>query len=266
MADDSFIREVEQELRSDKFKDLWARFGWLIVGGAVLIVAATAAWRGWEYWTESRANASGDRFLAAIEAREADDIEGARALLRELEEDGAGRYDLLARLYDAALLAGTDPAAAVAAYRAVIEDGDTPAAIADVARLRAAYVLVDAGEPGEVAALVGPLAVDGEPMRHSAREALALSAWRAGDRATAADGFRAIVADNAAPFALRERAETMLALDASLGGTVAEAPVVVEGAAQTGAEPVESDLVETLTPASPAVGLPASNSTTVTTD
>ena len=266
MADDSFIREVEQELRSDKVKALWDRFGWLIVGGAVLVVALTAAWRGWEYWTERRANASGDRFLAAVEAIEADDRDAARAVLAELQVDGAGRYDLLARLLDASLLGDSDPAAAVAAYRAVADDGDTPPAIADVARVRAAYVLVDSGEPGEVAALVSPLAVEGEPMRHSAREALALASWRADNRGEAAEQFRLIVADPGTPPALRERAETMLALHASLGGNVVE---VEPAAAPTdaGATPVEDGaVVETGTPASPAVGLPPATSTTVTTD
>ena len=265
MADDSFIREVEQELRSDKFKSLWDRFGWLIVGGAVLIVALTAAWRGWEYWTERQANASGDRFLAAVEAIEADDRDGARALLAALQQDGAGRYDLLARLLNASLLADTDPAAAVTAYRAVADDGDTPPAIADIARVRAAYVLVDSGAPGEVAALVSPLAIDGEPMRHSAREALALAAWRAGDRTGAAEQFRVILADQGTPATLRERAETMLALHASLGGTVVEP--AVDGALVDGLAPTEAGAVTTtVTPASPAVGLPPATSTTVTVD
>ena len=60
MSDDSFIREVEEELRSDRLKGFWDRFGTYIIAAAVIVVIATAAWTGYEYYTESRANASGD--------------------------------------------------------------------------------------------------------------------------------------------------------------------------------------------------------------
>ena len=225
MADDSFIREVEEELRSDKFKALWKRFGPLIIGAAVLLVAATAAWRGWLAYAESRANASGDRFLEALETAEAGEREEALAMLAALREDGAGRYDLLAAMRAAGLLAADDPRGAADAFAAVANDSGTPPAVADVARLRAAYLLVDHGEPGEVSALVAPLAADGEPMRHSAREALGLAAWRAGDREAAAERFRSIVSDSAAPPGVRARAEEMLAFHRSLGGEAVEAPV-----------------------------------------
>ena len=37
--DSSFIREVNEELRSDAFKKFWRRFRPIIIGVAVLIVA-----------------------------------------------------------------------------------------------------------------------------------------------------------------------------------------------------------------------------------
>ena len=234
MSDDSFIREVEQELRSDRLNALWKRFGPLIIGGVVLIVLATAGWRAWLAWDESRANASGDRFLAALDRIDEGDEEGALAALRELEEDGYGRYDLLARMRAAALIADSDPRGAIEAFTAVAQDGSTPPAIADVARIRAAYLLVDHGTAGEINALVGPLAQDDEPLRHSAREALGLAAWKAGERETAAERFQAIADDTQAPPGIATRAEEMLALIASLGdGAAPEA-----GEASVAPEPV----------------------------
>ena len=63
MSDDSFIREVNEELRQDQFKSLWRRFGPIAIGAAVLLVLATAGYVGYERWTSSRANASGDAFF-----------------------------------------------------------------------------------------------------------------------------------------------------------------------------------------------------------
>ena len=224
MSDDSFIREVEQELRSDRFNALWKRFAPVIIGSAVLVVALTAAWRGWQYYQTTQANASGDRFLQAVELADGGDTDAALAELRTLEADGAGRYDLLARLRAAALLAETDPGGAVASYRAVADDGDTPDAITDVARLRAAYLLVDHGTPAEVEALAAPLANPNDPMRHSAREAMGLAALRAGDLPGAAARFEAILGDQSAPQGVTARAGEMLAFLRSQGIERAEPP------------------------------------------
>ena len=60
MSDDSFIREVDEELRQDQFKSLWDRFGAYILGGAILVVLVTAAVIAYRYWDETRANAAGD--------------------------------------------------------------------------------------------------------------------------------------------------------------------------------------------------------------
>ncbi len=40
--DDSFIREVNEELRSDQMKGVWRRFGRYIIVVAILIVVGTA--------------------------------------------------------------------------------------------------------------------------------------------------------------------------------------------------------------------------------
>ena len=47
MADDSFIREVNEELRKEQAKAVWNRFGPLMIGIAILVVLATAAYVGY---------------------------------------------------------------------------------------------------------------------------------------------------------------------------------------------------------------------------
>ena len=257
MSDDSFIREVEQELRSDRFNALWKRFAPVIIGSAVLVVALTAAWRGWQYYQAGQANASGDRFLQAVELAEAGNADAALTELRALEADGAGRYDLLARLRAAALLAETDPAGAVASYRAVAEDGDTPEAIANIARLRAAYLLVDHGAPADVEALAATLANPNDPMRHSAREAMGLAALRAGDLPGAAARFEAILDDQSAPQGVTARAGEMLAFLRSRGVQRAEPPVGTPAEPATGGSSVEPAIGEAAAPDASSDNSPA---------
>ena len=47
--DDSFFREVNEELRSDQLQYVWKRYSRILIGVAVLVVLGTAGWRGYEY-------------------------------------------------------------------------------------------------------------------------------------------------------------------------------------------------------------------------
>ncbi|MET0943195.1 MAG: tetratricopeptide repeat protein [Mesorhizobium sp.] len=210
MSDDHFIREVNEELRKDQAKALWDRYGPIALAAAVLIVLATAAYVGYNYWIETRAGRSGDAFSQAL--RLANDGKNDEALkaFETLEAEGHGAYPVLARLRSATVLIGKgDFSGAVAAFDAVSNDGSIPPAIRDIARLRAGLVLVDHGTYADVSSRVETLAADTNPLRHSARELLALSAWKDGRSADALKLTEQISADDAAPRNVRERANLL---------------------------------------------------------
>lgn len=218
MSDDSFIREVEEELRSDRLKGFWDRFGTLIIAAAVIVVIATAAWTGYEYYTESRANASGDRFLAALNLANEGKSDEALAALQQLEADGYGAYPVLARMRAATVLQDKgDTAGAVAAFDAVAADTSAPQAVRDMANIRAAYILVDTGSATDVAERAEALSSDENPLRHAAREALGLAAWKDGRLGDAKTLFQQIADDPAAPRNAQQRASIMLDLIKATG-------------------------------------------------
>src|SRR5690606_11580462 len=103
----------------------------------------------------------------------------ALAALRQLEEEGYGAYPLLARMRAATVLAANgDAQGAVAGFDAVAADTSIPGVIRDIARLRAALILVDTGSHADVSARAEALTGDTNPLRHSAREAIGLAAWK----------------------------------------------------------------------------------------
>lgn len=218
MSDDSFIREVDEELRSDRMKTIWKRFGKLIIAVAVLIVVGTAADRGYQYWKETQASKSGDAFLAALNLAREGETEQALEALRSLEADGYGSYSVLARLRAATVLADAgDYQAAISDFSTIGNDSGVPAAIRDAARIRAGYLLVDHGSYEDVANQVESLSGPDNAMRHSAREALGLAAWKAGEAARANEWFGMIAGDNGVPASLMQRSEIMLDLIAASG-------------------------------------------------
>jgi len=211
MSDDSFIREVNEEMRRDQARALWDRFGPAFIVIAVVVVLATAAFVAYEYWVETRANRSGDAFSQALLLANSGKEDEALAALKALETDGYGAYPILARMRAATVLADKgDFAGAVAEFDAVAADTSIPDAIRDMARLRAGLILVDNGSYDDVSTRVEPLTADTHTYRHAAREALGLSAWKQGRSADALKLFDQVATDEAAPRNARERA-TLLA-------------------------------------------------------
>jgi hypothetical protein len=215
---DSFIREVNEELRSEQMKGIWKRFGPYIIGLAVLIVLGVAGTSLFQWWESSQASASGDRFLSALKDADENRKDEANKELTALTKDGFGAYPVLARLRLAAMKAENgDVAAAVSDFSTIGKDGAVPAAIRNASRLRAAWLLVDTGKYEDIASEVEELAVPSSVMRHSAREVLGLAAWKAGNYAKAQEWYKLIVDDAEAPGGAQQRARTMLALMTASG-------------------------------------------------
>lgn len=209
--DDSFIREVNDELRSEQMSKAWKRFGRILIGAAVLLVVGVAGHRGYEYWHSNNASASGDRFVTAIDLAGDKKNDEALAAFSELEKDGTGSYPVLAKLRTAALQAEKgDKAAAIATFQAISKDNAVPALVRDVAKLRAAFLLVDTAGYEQVAAEAELLSSDGHALRFSAREVLGLAAYKADNMKQAKDWFTQITNAADAPRNVASRAQIML--------------------------------------------------------
>lgn len=212
------FREVDEDLRREQVKKLWDRVGPYVIGAAILIVVATAGYRGWEYWRDRQAQATGDRFIAALQLSSEGKHDESIAALEAIVADGSGGYPVLARFRIAAEKAEAgDKAGAVAEFDSIAAE-NAPAEVKTLARLRAALLVVDTASLSDLDARISDLAATGNIWRHAAREILGLAAWRTGDFAAAKKYFGDISVDQETPQDLRERAQLMLALiDAKLG-------------------------------------------------
>ena len=223
MSDDSFMREVEDELRSDKVSDFWKKYKFLVIGGAIAIVIGTAGYRFWDSYAQKVAGASGDQFLSAIELSNEGKHDEAITQLEALSKDGAGEYPALAQIRLAAEYAKKgDPQKAVEAFDAIANDTSFNETLRKVARLRAGLILVDHGTYDEVSDRLQLMSETGKSFRHSAREGLGLSAWEAEKYDDALVWFQSIADDQGAPNGITARAGVMLQLLAGKGFASAE--------------------------------------------
>lgn len=210
-ATDLLIKEVDEELRQEQLENLWKRYGSLFIAAAVVLVLAVAGWQGWNTWQTKQRQASGAQFSEAAQLIAAGKRDQATAILSKLAAEGSAGYRMLAemKLADLKLEAG-DAAGTAAGYERVATMGVDPV-YRNLALLKVAYLKLDAGDTAAVEKSVEPLAVESSAWRHSAREVLALAALKKGDAARAAELFRKVADDPAAPQGVRARAAEMLA-------------------------------------------------------
>lgn len=210
MAD--IFREVDEEVRRERLQQLWERHSNLIVALALAVVLAVGGWRGYDWWESKKAAESGQAFEAALTLAESGKQEEARAAFAKVAQEGSAGYRTLARFREAAELAKTDPAAAAQAYAVLAADSSLGRTMQDLAMIRAGLLMVDTAPLPELTARLEPLTAADRPFRHTARELLALAAWRAGDKAAAKRWFDLIATDAETPAGTRQRMDVLMTL------------------------------------------------------
>ena len=215
MAD--IFHEVDEEVRRERLQKLWERYSIYIIGLAVLIVVGIGAWRGYEYWEAKKAATAGAAFEAALSLSEQGKHAEADAAFATIAAEAPPGYRTLARLRAAAELAQTKPADAVKAYDAMAADASLGSTLQDLAAVRAGMLTLDSAPLSDMQRRLDAVAEPGHAFRHSARELLALSAWRNHDFTAARRYIDMIANDGETPPGTRARAEVLSALIAADG-------------------------------------------------
>lgn len=211
------FREVEEEVRRERFEQLWKKYGDFVIAGAALLVIAAAGVQLWRvYEQRQRANAA-TSYTLAQDLLDAGQANEAAAIFGKLAETAPGGYAEVALLQraDALYAAGNQPDA-VDLYKEVAAKGDP--VLGPVARIRAAWAIVETAPRSDVAAILTPLVDASNPWHPMAREILAYADYRAGAVKTALEEFQAIAKDTASPAGVRLRTGAMATFLGAGGG------------------------------------------------
>jgi len=206
------FNEVDEEVRRERLQKLWERWGNYIIALAVLIVLAIGGWRAWQWYELKRSAESGAAFDAAITLAESGKHQEAETALNKIVVDSPSGYRTLSRFREAAELAQRDREGAIKAYDALAADRGLGQTLQDLAGVRAGLLLVDTAQLGEMQRRLEPLTAADRPFRHTARELIALAAWRSGEVTTARRWFDMIMTDAETPTGTRSRVEMLIAL------------------------------------------------------
>ncbi|HEX8511809.1 MAG TPA: tetratricopeptide repeat protein [Allosphingosinicella sp.] len=207
---ETFYREVDEELRRDQMKTYWERFGKLVIAGVVLLLALLG---GVIWWQNQKVVKAGENSATLIEAF--DDVAAGRKKaavpkLDALVGSGSDGHRAAALLTKADLaIEADDLKGAAAIYKRVADDSGLARPYRDLALVRMTAVEFDTLPPQAVIDRLKGLAVAGNPWFGSAGEMVALSYLKLNKPQQAAGTFAAMAKDKKIPDTLRSRATQM---------------------------------------------------------
>ena len=235
---DVFLREVDDAVRRGDMESFLKRYGWWLLGGLILIIAA---WGGYIFYHNNQVEANGvtaENYIKALDAansgnaaQEADALKAFEAIGKE----GSIGYQASAQMMQANILSkqGKDKEA-IALYTKVAGNTAYPKAFRDMAVIRQTLIEFDTMKPADVIKRLAPMAKKGEPFFGTAGELTGLAMLKAGQKKEAGDLFKALAEDKDTPATIRSRATLLasqLGIDIDLKKTV-EAEQEAEKAAQ----------------------------------
>jgi len=220
------FEQVEEELRSDRYKRL-ART-WLPVLGGVLALALIAAlgWWGWEANENARAGKASVAYERGIEALQTNDLAAAESAFAEAEREGNGAYKSMALAQRAGLaLAANRVDEAIALLDQSAKAVGAPP-LSDMSALKAALLVMDTGTYEDVESRLTPLTREGRPFRVEALEALAMAQLQHGKSTEARATFVQLQLGQNVPDTVRQRAQAAIAMIDS--GTLGSLPQILD--------------------------------------
>ena len=204
---ESFVREVDENLRRDQMRDMAKAYGKWIIAGIILFLAAVGGYLYWQAHQREQAAAESETLDAAVDKVAAGDAKGARESLVPLTDSSNDVTRASALLGQASLaLRQNDRKAAIELFRKVADDSGMPQPYRDLATVRLVMTEYDQLKPDEVISRLSPLAKPGNAFFGTAGEMTGLALLAKGDRPAAGRLFAQIAADQQVPDTIRSRA------------------------------------------------------------
>jgi hypothetical protein len=227
---ETFLREVDDELRREQMDNFLKRYGWWLLAAFVLLLAAIGGWIWWKEHKQSVAGAQGETLAAALDSLEAGNRGAAAPKLAELANSDVAGYRaaaLFARA-NSETSAGNAPAA-IATLRGIAANQELDEIYRQAALVRQTQLEFDALPPQQVVQRMRPLARPGSPWLGSAGEMLGVAYLKMQRPDLAGPVFASIGRDENVPPSIRTRAVQMAG---SLGIDAVDQPAAAAAAAQ----------------------------------
>lgn len=211
--DRAVLREIDEAVRQDQMAEFGKRYGKPLVIGIVLFLLLLGGFMLWQQRQERAREQASEGLVTALDQVEAGNLAEARQRLQPLAASSNAGVSASARLLEAGIAAQEgNLRRSGELFAAIADDGDVPAELRQLARVRQVTVQFDDLPPQRVIALLGDQVRPGQPFFGSAAELVAMAQLELGQRQQAGALFAQIARANEVPESLRSRTRQMAGL------------------------------------------------------
>lgn len=240
---ETFLKEVDDELRREQISNFFTRYGWWIIGGVLAILAAVGGYLWWSgHQAEARENA-GESLISAV-SQLSGGTRGAAAARPQIDAlagssiEGYRAAALFARATSQAQTG--DNRGAIATLQGIEGDQGLDQVYRDAAMIRRTQLEYDGLQPQEVIRRLGGTANGDSAWASAAGEMVGVAHLKMNRPDLAGPIFVRVARDENAPETMRQRASMMaasLGLDPDPNAPHSAAPAHPAAAAPATAAP-----------------------------
>jgi hypothetical protein len=218
-VNETFLREVDENLRRDRARDFFRDYRGLLIGALILFLATAGGIIWWQQRQVAKAGEQVEELAKIYRDIGESKLATVPARLDQLSSSSNEAVRASALFTRAAIaLQQNDTALASKIFGQIANDSSLPQPYRDAALLRQTTIDFDKLKPEDVIARMAPLAKPESPWFGSAGEVTALALVKQGKTLEAGKLFAAIAANKEVPIGLRARAVQIagsLGVDAS---------------------------------------------------
>ena len=209
--EDAFIREIDEELKNEKLKKIWDKYGLFIILFVTVAVTAAVSFETFKAWREKRNQEFSDSYAYALNLQNQGRYGEALEILEGLQKSKKAIYSDIAEVQIANVMIEQNKIEdAIAILEKISKSEDFNAQMKQIAIIKLASYKLDYAPAKEIQEMLEPLVTENGVWTNIAKELLAMLAVRENDFDKAKTLYQEISVAANTPETLKIRAQDML--------------------------------------------------------
>lgn len=211
---DEFLEEIENDIRKEKFLQLWKQYGKKITTGVISCAVIVVAYNFWSYYERNKQAQISDKFVTAQEFVAQGKTDQAITLLNTLSHDSKGSYQHLSLFQKAGLLLqeNSESKEAIDLYEKLATNTKIDLLWRNLATLLSVMAKMNQKNfsTEDLLKEIEPIASDQNPWHHYANEIKGILLHNKGESLKALELFARLVQDKQTPSGISMRSRLMV--------------------------------------------------------
>lgn len=212
-AQDAFIKEVTEDVKNDKLKEMWDKHGLYIILFVVVAISAAVSFETFKAWKDKRSQTWSDSYAYALNLQNQGKYDESLNVLDKIQKTGGSIYSDVAKIQTSNILFEQGKTEeAIVILQEIVDNKSVNKKMRDVSAVKLASYKLDTAPRAEIDELLQPLIKENGSWTNIAKEMTAMAAIRDGNIEEAKVLYNEILNTQNLPDGLKLRVQDMLSV------------------------------------------------------